>query len=235
MNGKQLLAFMLALLMAASFGCGTANMFGGNKAAGSPDTDAMLIIGSGWIYWTNDRSFAADTEHMLDPVDCMLDYMRQGEGNSSITGNSPLSIDPPGKIYVFSDLKPGRYRMGGLSTKYLIKSGDQKANPPIDAEYASFMYEFPESDYPELVIDLSPGQIEFIGAIYLKTKHPSSGLSGPIRRGADESAFSLDRADEAYVIHKVLEKHKDGPWAQRLRAKLREIVDARVFSLSHAQ
>ena len=74
-----------------------------------------------------------------------------------------------------------------------------------------------------------------MGVIHLKTKHAKLWADTTIRRGCEDYAVYLDRSGEAYAIQKVIESFKDTPWAPRLRAKLREIVDAMVFPLPNGK
>ena len=220
MKNKRKIVSILTVLAVVCCWFGSSDLFGGNKTPGTPDTDAMLIIGIGESYWTEDISFGPDEEYYLSTEYCSLYFIEQGKYIKRYSRTNGY--------YVFSNLKPGSYRIARIGVRYQIKSIKTDAVQPASNEYETFSYEFWETDFPELMVNLSQGQIEFMGVIHLKTKHRSTNFSETIRRGSNDSALYLDKEGEAYVVQKVFEEYKDGPWAPRLREKLREIVETKI-------
>jgi hypothetical protein len=217
MNGKIILVFMIAFIATTCCEYGTTKLFGSNRDVGSPETDAMLIVGIGSVCWTEDILLKRDKIHKLYTTSIMLENITKGTLESQ-----SLSI-VSGSIYVFSDLKPGLYRVSTLYSKYLVEQGDPVANPPVDDVWGKIEYELPSSDYPEFMVKLVPGQIEFVGVIYIKSKHPA----------IIDGALYLDKTGSTYIVQKVFEEYKDGPWGVRLQEKLRENVEAMLFSVSN--
>jgi len=230
-------ACTLAIVSVLFCACSTAKMTGHKALLGSPESDAMLIVGSRPIGWTMDKTFDVDEHFMLLPVSCQVDAVGQGEGHTVAplgTGHTP-DRERFGElcVFVFPSLKPGPYHISQISGEYTSGSPQGNENPSSRERSNAVTYVFPPTDFPELQVELAPGEVRFLGIMGLATKHSGGdfSFSETIHRQAKDTAWCLDTGDEALVVRGILDVDPDCPWAEKLHARLRELVDTKVWLL----
>jgi hypothetical protein len=181
---------------------------------GTPDTDAMLVIQCNDISWTKDVSFKHDERYSITPMYCWCVPLTENEGFTEEIKVERLTHKG---IFVFSDLKPGSYRVTKVAAQ---QDTSQPGTTAVPTDYKTFYYRFPASEFPELTVKLLPGQIEFLGTIKLAIKHGDSLNSVRVSRNAEDTTVSLSTFDEYFVLKDVLKEASDGPWAPALNEKI---------------
>lgn len=178
-------------------GCSQMERWGKRDITGSPSESALLVVAVDEGAAKDEKLLRPDDQYKLWPVACEI--TQEGRDDYVLTDTEPLYTACP-RVFVFSDLMPGRYYVSRIEHQYILKG----YGFPDDPEPRG--YDVSREHHPELSVDLSPGQLAFVGAIAVK--HGKISLSGD---------------HEARALLAVYSEDKSSAWAPVIRSRLEEL------------
>ena len=132
-------AFFLASMLVFQSGCTNVKMIG------SPDTDAMLIVGCDDISWAVASriqwKLSSHNQDYPEPTDCWVAQV--GESDNRSNNIKAISLDRSSGqsgLFVFPDLKPGTYHLSTIAANCQVRAPDP-ADPVDQGEYLTLFYE----------------------------------------------------------------------------------------------
>jgi hypothetical protein len=210
-----------------------------------PEEGAMVIIAFNQLEWTEDISFGFDQKWRCRVVTCGLVSVGSDGKESPVTTKPDLALEVVGwngsTTFAFVGVAPGRYRLVSLSADYVIREPPIVLTVPPGPRGRRLVleYDWPASEVPELIVDVTVTQVAFLGTVSIATKHFGDD---DFRQWLDEDVCTIhqhlsrndgtevkvSKEDEARIVEELCKKYKKSPWAPWLQARAKELAEVHV-------
>jgi hypothetical protein len=181
-----------------STGCSQMERWGKRDINGTPAENAMLVVAVDEGTDKDEKFLRPDDHYKLSPVVCEITQVGQDE--LVFTDAEPVNSSYP-RVFVFSDLMPGRYYVSRIEYKYSLKGYSDNTD-----EVEQWGRNLSREHHPELSVDLTPGQLAFVGTI-----------------SVEFGEVSVSGDHEARALLAVYSEDKSSAWAPVIRSRLEEL------------